>query len=84
MKKGGEIIPKTKVEMETFVIGTRITLRMTKAIDDIIKHDRYINSSDYLRDLIRKDLNARGKQLISPIYREPESMITFEEEKDKV
>ncbi len=33
---------------------------MLKAIDSVIDSGKYLRVSDYLRDLIRKDLEARG------------------------
>ena len=59
-------MPKKTMDIETVSISTRVTPRMAKAINDIVVHDRYISTSDYLRDLIRKDLNERGAKPIVP------------------
>lgn len=59
-------MPKKTIDTETVPISTRVTPRMAKAINDIVAHDRYISASDYLRDLIRKDLNERGAKPILP------------------
>jgi len=45
---------------ETVSIGTRITESMQKAIEKVLETDGHLNESDYLRDLIREDLEKRG------------------------
>ena len=45
---------------DTYPISTRVTLPMLNAIDDIIDSGGYLRVSDYLRDLVRKDLEERG------------------------
>ena len=45
---------------DTIPVGTRITTPMSKGIEKILATDGHLNTSDYLRDLIRKDLARRG------------------------
>jgi Arc/MetJ-type ribon-helix-helix transcriptional regulator len=44
----------------TIPIGTRITEAMQKGIDRVLATDGHVNTADYVRDLIRKDLEKRG------------------------
>jgi hypothetical protein len=46
-------------EIETVPIATRITKPMFKAIQSILLSNAHLNIADYLRDLIRKDLEKR-------------------------
>lgn len=45
---------------ETIPIGTRITEAMQKGIERVLATDGHLNTADYVRDLIRKDLEKRG------------------------
>ena len=45
---------------ETIPIGTRITEAMQKGIAHVLATDGHLNTSDYVRDIIRKDLEKRG------------------------
>ena len=45
---------------ETIPIGTRITTTMQNGIFKVLSVDCHINTADYVRDLIRKDLEKRG------------------------
>ena len=45
---------------ETIPIGTRITEAMQKGVEKILLTDGHVNKADYVRDLIRKDLEKRG------------------------
>jgi Arc/MetJ-type ribon-helix-helix transcriptional regulator len=45
---------------ETVSIGTRITESMAKAVEKVLQTNGHLNASDYLRDLIREDLEKRG------------------------
>jgi Arc/MetJ-type ribon-helix-helix transcriptional regulator len=51
---------------ETIPIGTRITEAMQKAIEQVLLTDGHVNRADYVRDLIRKDLENRG--LLSSVF----------------
>jgi Arc/MetJ-type ribon-helix-helix transcriptional regulator len=45
---------------ESIPVSTRITETMQKAMDQILQTSGHLNTSDYVRDLIRKDLAERG------------------------
>lgn len=49
-----------KNESQTIPIATRITRPMQKAIQKVLATNAHINTADYVRDLIRKDLEKRG------------------------
>jgi len=49
-----------KVEVETTVIGTRITKPMHKALLKMLSLDAHVTVADYIRDLIRRDLERKG------------------------
>jgi Arc/MetJ-type ribon-helix-helix transcriptional regulator len=44
----------------TVTIGTRITKTMKTDLDKLLATDGHLNTADYVRDLIRKDLERRG------------------------
>ena len=46
--------------IETIPVSTRITRPMRRAINGVLQVNSHINVADYLRDLIRKDLETRG------------------------
>lgn len=50
----------TKETVETVPVSTRITHPMRQAINGVLQVNAHINVADYLRDLIRKDLESRG------------------------
>jgi len=60
-------------KMESIPIATRITGHMQKAIEKVLLADGHLNQSDYLRDLIRKDLEHRGLLEVSKNERKPTS-----------
>jgi Arc/MetJ-type ribon-helix-helix transcriptional regulator len=51
---------QTKKEIETIPVATRITKPMLKAIQMVLATNAHINIADYVRDLIRRDLEERG------------------------
>lgn len=51
---------KKREEVETVPVATRITKPMLKAIQTILTSNAHINLADYLRDLVRRDLESRG------------------------
>ena len=53
-KKGKRVRWKTKV------ISGRVSPKMYQAVLDIVNLGNYVDVTDYLRYLIRKDLEARG------------------------
>lgn len=48
-----------RTAQDTHPISTRVTNQMMNAIDKILETGNYLRVSDYLRDLIRKDLQSR-------------------------
>ena len=54
-KKGAK-----RARWKTKVISGRISPQMYQAVLDIINSGKYVDVTDYLRDMIRKDLEARG------------------------
>jgi Arc/MetJ-type ribon-helix-helix transcriptional regulator len=51
---------QTKKETETIPIATRITKPMLRGIQTILATNAHINIADYVRDLVRRDLEDRG------------------------
>lgn len=49
-----------KKEVQSIPVATRVTKPMHKAMLSILSVDAHINIADYLRDLIRKDLEDKG------------------------
>ena len=45
---------------ESIAVSTRVTETVQKAIDRVLQDSSHLNTSDYVRDLIRKDLENRG------------------------
>jgi Arc/MetJ-type ribon-helix-helix transcriptional regulator len=45
---------------ESVPVSTRITETMQKAMDEVLQSNGHLNTADYVRDLIRKDLESRG------------------------
>jgi uncharacterized alkaline shock family protein YloU len=58
--KKDEQVNMQKETIETIPVSTRITLPMRRAINGVLQINAHINVADYLRDLIRKDLESRG------------------------
>jgi Arc/MetJ-type ribon-helix-helix transcriptional regulator len=48
-----------QTDKETITIGTRITKAMKKDLDKLLASNGHLNTADYVRDLIRKDLERR-------------------------
>jgi hypothetical protein len=53
-----------KSVIETTTVSTRITKPTQKALLDFLMRDAHINVADYLRDLIRKDLERHGVRVL--------------------
>ena len=53
-KKGKRVRWKTKV------LSGRVSPQMYQAVLDIVNSGNYVDVTDYLRSLVRKDLDARG------------------------
>jgi len=49
-----------KSDVDTRTVSTRITRPMLKAIQTLLATNAHINIADYVRDLIRRDLEERG------------------------
>ena len=49
-----------RVRCETKVISGRVSPQTHQAVLEIVNSGSYVDVTDYLRDLIRKDLDARG------------------------
>ena len=49
-----------KVEVENVVIGARVSRQMYKAILKLLQQGSHVSVSDYLRDVLRRDLKERG------------------------
>ena len=52
-------LPRRKFSSDTVPVSTRITKSALEEIEGIIKDGYYTDLGDYLRDTIRKDLEAR-------------------------
>ena len=50
---------KAKYETDSKVVSTRVTIPVYEAINKVIKTGLYFRTSDYLRDIIIKDLKSR-------------------------
>lgn len=53
-----------KSVIETTTVSTRITKPTHKALLRFLVRNAHINVADYLRDLIRKDLERQGVQVL--------------------
>jgi len=57
----GEVEGKRRRERwDTRMISGRISPPMYEAVIKVVESGSYVNVTDYLRDIIRKDLEARG------------------------
>jgi len=54
-EKGGK-----RIRWETKVISGRVSPQMYQAVLDIIESGNYVDVTDYLRYLIRRDIAMRG------------------------
>ncbi|MFH2110706.1 MAG: hypothetical protein ABIJ47_05530 [Candidatus Bathyarchaeota archaeon] len=48
-----------KLLLDTVVVSTRIPIPLKEVLDQVLDSGLYFQASDYLRDIIRKDLEAR-------------------------
>jgi len=55
--------PGKRKRWKTTVISGRISPQMYQAVLEIVNSGSYVDVTDYLRDMIRKDLDARGVTL---------------------
>lgn len=52
-------MPQRKVRVNTYAVSTRITRSLLDEIEEMVRAGLFIDVADYLRTLIRKDLDAR-------------------------
>ena len=55
----GDVIRSPKL-FETGVVSTRVPMVVMEMINGVLDSGRYIRVSDYLRDVVKKDLKSRG------------------------
>ena len=55
VEKGGK-----RIRWKTRVISARISPRMMEAVMEVVESGRYVDITDYVRDIVRRDLEARG------------------------
>ena len=60
-----EEAPSEQPLQETAIVNARLSIPMKNAIDQVLDSGLYFNISHYLRDVVRKDLEARGISLES-------------------
>jgi Arc/MetJ-type ribon-helix-helix transcriptional regulator len=49
-----------EILQETYTVSTRITSQMYASINKILESGAYLNITDYLRSVVRDDLQKRG------------------------
>jgi Arc/MetJ-type ribon-helix-helix transcriptional regulator len=49
-----------KKEARNVVVGVRVTEKMGEAVAELLAMDAYVTVSDYIRDVLRRDLKQRG------------------------
>ena len=54
---------KRRQRWDTKMISGRISPPMYDAVIKVVESGVYVNVTDYLRDIVRKDLEARGIEL---------------------
>jgi Arc/MetJ-type ribon-helix-helix transcriptional regulator len=54
-------LPKRRVRAENYAVSTRVPIQVLNEIEDLVKQGHYLDISDYLRDIIRRDLEQRGR-----------------------
>ena len=62
---GEEEVPIEEPLQDTAIVNARLPISMKTAVDHVLDSGIYFNISHYLRDVIRKDLEARGISLES-------------------
>jgi len=51
---------------DTRVLSGRVSPSMYEAVVTVVEAGNYVDVTDYLRDIVRKDLEARGISLENP------------------
>lgn len=54
------MVKAEELKIESKTVGTRITKVMYNKILELLPANAHVSISDYLRDLIRRDLEAKG------------------------
>jgi len=58
-----EEAPREETLLGTAIVNARLPIPMKNAVDQVLDSGLYFNVSHYLREIIRKDLEARGIDL---------------------
>lgn len=58
--------PRKRKRWDTRVLSGRVSPSMYEAVIKVVEAGNYVDVTDYLRDIVRKDLEARGISLESP------------------
>ena len=58
-----EEAPREEQLLGTAIVNARLPIPMKNAVDQVLDSGLYFNVSHYLREVIRKDLEARGIEL---------------------
>lgn len=53
-------MPKRRVRVESYAVCTRVPKLYLDEIEGLVKEGYYMDVSDYLRYIIRRDLEGRG------------------------
>ena len=59
----GEVEGRRRERWDTKTLSGRISPAMYEAVIKVVESGAYVNVTDYLRDIVRKDLEARGLSL---------------------
>lgn len=57
---------RRKQRRDTRVLSSRVSPSTYEAVIKVVEAGNYVDITDYLRDIVRKDLKARGISLESP------------------
>ena len=58
--EGVEDVIRSPVTFETGVVSTRVPMLMMEMINGLLESGFYLRVSDYLRDIVKRDLESRG------------------------
>ena len=54
---------KNVSQIKQVTVSTKITVPMLKQLNRYLQQSAYVTMADYLRDLVRKDLESKGYKL---------------------
>jgi len=54
-------MPRRKIGVESVSVGARVPKTILEEIEKIVKEGYYMDVNDYLREIIRKDLQERER-----------------------